>query len=234
MKMVTDSGIRCIEKHYYQLGLPLPKNYTPRTPVPKNYRPQSRFTTREINVTDDSLEKRQLSCKPYALVWARGTGEPASNGGMGSMMGKQLLQRLNSAQPGKWNGVGVKYNNGMAGIYCVGLPGGVSCVQEITRLNARCPQTRYIVGGFSQGAMVAHNCAAFAPENVKKKIAGVVVAGDPMDGAPIKGIPKSKIKTFCVANDGVCGGVLAPSAGHGAYAGAKYINEAKTWILRNI
>jgi pimeloyl-ACP methyl ester carboxylesterase len=87
------------------------------------------------------------------------------------MLGRPLLQQLNSAQPGKWDGVGVKYNNGFAGIYCVGLPGGVNCVQQITQLNARCPQTKFIVGGFSQGAMVAHNCAAFAPDKVKKKIA---------------------------------------------------------------
>lgn len=177
IKEVTAAGAKCIEQNYYKLGMPFPKGYTPKSSPPKGYRAKtySRETRQsgvgEMMAQIHSLEKRQQPCKQHTLVWARGTMEPSTNGGMGFMFGKSLLNELSSSQPGTWSGVGVKYNPDFAGIYCVGLPGGLNCVDQITTLNARCPSTKFIVGGFSQGAMVAHNCVAFAPAKVKKQIA---------------------------------------------------------------
>jgi hypothetical protein len=176
IKEVTAAGARCIEQNYYKMGMPFPKGYTPKSSPPKGYSAKTYFIQepRQSGVSQmrsDSLEKRQQSCKQHTLVWARGTMEPATNGGIGFMLGKSILNELSSSQPGKWNGVGVKYNPDFAGIYCVGLPGGLNCVDQITALNAKCPSTKFIVGGFSQGAMVAHNCVAFAPAKVKKQIA---------------------------------------------------------------
>jgi hypothetical protein len=46
--------------------------------------------------------------------------------------------------------------------------------------------------------------------------------------------PPSKVKTFCVSNDGVCGGELSIGAGHGAYSAESYATEAKNFILKEI
>jgi hypothetical protein len=46
---------------------------------------------------------------------------------------------------------------------------------------------------------------------------GVVVFGDPFNGAPIKGYPTSKIKTYCIASDDVCGGEFSIGIGHLSY-----------------
>jgi cutinase len=120
---------------------------------------------------DLSLEKRQASCKPYTLLWGRGTLEPGINNNTGFMLGNSIYQQLSKAQPGKWNSVGVNYNADFAGIYCVGMPGGYECMKQLTQLHTQCPQTKFVVGGFSQGAMVAHECVAFVPDDVRKQVA---------------------------------------------------------------
>lgn len=50
--------------------------------------------------------------------------------------------------------------------------------------------------------------------------------GDPFNGAPIKGYPSEKIKTFCQDSDGVCQGKFAISGGHMAYLSNGDVGEA--------
>lgn len=65
--------------------------------------------------------------------------------------------------------------------------------------------------------MVAHNCIAFASPEIKARIVGTLMFGDPFNGAGIKGFPDSKIKTFCNDSDGVCQGKFQIGAGHLSY-----------------
>jgi hypothetical protein len=48
-------------------------------------------------------------------------------------------------------------------------------------------------------------------------VKGVVVFGDPFNGAPIKGYPSSKIKTDCISGDDVCTGEFTIGLGHLSY-----------------
>lgn len=59
---------------------------------------------------------------------------------------------------------------------------------------------------------------------------GVVVFGDPFNGASIKGFPKDGIKTFCNAGDGVCSGKFSITAAHLSYTVGPQIREAATWM----
>lgn len=52
---------------------------------------------------------------------------------------------------------------------------------------------------------------------------GVVVFGDPFDGAPIKGY-SGPIKTYCATGDDVCEGEFVITAAHLSYVGADTTN----------
>jgi predicted esterase len=59
----------------------------------------------------------------------------------------------------------------MAGNDCIGLNGGVAMMNLIERTAQACPNTKIIVSGYSQGAMVAHNGVAFASAAAKRQVA---------------------------------------------------------------
>jgi hypothetical protein len=110
------------------------------------------------------LEKRQGACKAYSLFWGRGTLEPSSSLGM---VGRPLASALGS----EWYVEDIKYDNDKAGIDCIGLPGGVLFKKQIEAHAARCPKTRIVAGGYSQGAMAARIGVAFSNDNAKKQVA---------------------------------------------------------------
>lgn len=188
------TGTKCIDQWLTKLNVPHP-------PIP----PPSRRSR---------IEVRQAACKPYTLLFARGTFE---FGALGLTVGPQVKSALEKAQPGKWDIKGIEYQNDMSGNDCVGLPGGMKCLDILKSSAAQCPDTKFVLSGYSQGAMVAHICAAYAEEALKSRIKGVVVFGDPFNGAPIKGVPKEKLKIFCNPGDGVCNGKFAISAAHMSY-----------------
>jgi hypothetical protein len=112
------------------------------------------------------LDKRQ-SCSPYINLFARGTTE---SGTMGSTVGPKLSSALSKAGGSKFTTVGIPYTADLAGINCIGLPGGIKCVDQLAKLAAKCPQSQFFLSGYSQGAMVARICAAFSKDDVKKRI----------------------------------------------------------------
>jgi len=66
------------------------------------------------------------------------------------------------------------------------------------------------------------NTVSKLPENIKSKVAGVVLFGytkNAQQRSGIPGYPKERVKVFCSASDGVCGGTLAVTAGHFSYMG---------------
>lgn len=109
-----------------------------------------------------TLEERQ-SCKPYALLFGRGTIEPQGLG----MMGKPLAAAAGS----NWSSQAIVYDASLMGINCVGLPGGTKCVDQLNSLASKCPNSKIVVGGYSQGAMVARICVAYASEQARKQVA---------------------------------------------------------------
>jgi len=212
----NSAGKNCITKYYKQLGLKGPKS------IPKVKLVSDMPTHSDLeNRTTAALQKRQ-GCKPNILVFARGTMEM---GTMGSTVGPALSRALGS----KFRSVGVKYTADIAGDNCIGFPGGIKCVDQLAKLAQQCPTSSFFLSGYSQGAMVAHICTAFSKDEVKKRIKGVVVFGDPFNGASIKGFPRDGIKTFCNAGDGVCQGKFVITAAHLAYT-AGPVRQAAKWM----
>jgi cutinase len=66
------------------------------------------------------------------------------------------------------------------------------------------------------------NSISKLPENIKSRVAGVVLFGYTKNAQQKSGIPnypKGRVKVFCSSSDGVCGGSLMVTAGHFSYMG---------------
>jgi cutinase len=154
-------------------------------------------------------------CSDVQLVFARGTGEPQGLG----IVGRPLAQALAGELPGRSvSSFAVVYeaasNQRSAG------PGATDMSRHIAAVAADCPQTRFVIGGYSQGASVtdiaigirgAGTAGETIPENLNDRVAAVVVFGNPL-GLRGRTIAQSspafgpKAKEFCNTGDPVCGG----------------------------
>jgi hypothetical protein len=251
-KAYPASAATCIESYYYKLNMALPKGYTPSTKPPPGYVPRDdrkrrfgrdvkdypqvdalpiveREAAPEPETVEAPLEKRQ-ACKEYAFFFARGTMEPASTNNMGMSAGPNMQKELDKAMPGKWHTQGVEFGAALSDNFCVGLPGGYNCMNQLNKYSKACPNTKIALAGFSQGGMVVRNCAAFVEPAVKSRIIAVVGVGDPFNGAPVKGIQASAVKSICYAQDGVCGGELSIGIYHAAYMVDNSVSTAVSFI----
>jgi cutinase len=64
------------------------------------------------------------------------------------------------------------------------------------------------------------NAVGKLPQNVKNRVAGVVLFGytkNAQTRSSIPGYPKDRVKVFCSVGDGVCGGTLLVTIGHFSY-----------------
>lgn len=131
--------------------------------------------------TRDALQKRALekqesvqadACTPYTLLYARGTTEA---GEWGSTVGQALKAALSSDKQWTLKGIGPRdgYDASLAGIYCIGMDGGMACKGVLEKMAEKCPDTKFVASGYSQGAMVARICVAYASEAIKAKVIGV-------------------------------------------------------------
>jgi len=218
----NDKGEACAKSNLKKLGVTLPTATSARVfsldllqnPNLGIYINESLAELPGNEVID--LEKRD-GCKPETLLWARGTYEKGEFGGIGKL-GPTIHDAFSSAG---WGTIGIKDTDGYDAAsdnnYCVGLPGGVACVPWLNSMVAKCPNTKFVLGGYSQGAMVARICMAFANDAAKKAVRGLLLYGDPMNGADNKGISSDRIKTFCDPGDGVCQGKFKISGAHLSY-----------------
>jgi len=230
-------GDSCIKSAYKTLGLPAPAGLRLINLIRRSENIEEFYSKLEsINPTvgmifdgsdgsdaSNALEKRQSRCTENTVLFGRGTTEP---GTMGTTVGPALSTGLSGSS---WSVHGISYSADLSGIYCLGMSGGLKCVQQINALATRCPKTNIVLSGYSQGAMVARICAAWAGEAAKKQIKGLALFGDPFNGADVKGIPASNVKTWCNSGDGVCKGQFQIGAAHLAYVGSS-TSQAIAWI----
>lgn len=192
-------------------------------------------------VSTQASPARAASCPDVELIFARGTVEPAPPLGL---TGESFLAALRNQLPGKSVvGYGVnypasdKFNNKLAIANSVAI--GVRDTQKRVRyLAAACPDTKIVLGGYSQGATVAGFSVAdkidvpaqyqryqdqvpppLSPA-ISDKVAAIVLFAPPSAnwlasaGAPPMVIGKAyRAKTirYCIAGDTVCNGAPAQS-----------------------
>jgi cutinase len=97
--------------------------------------------------SQSEIKPGNFQCKKAALIFARGTGEP---GNLGYVVGPPLASSLKKALNGDILIQGADYTTNFMG------GGATEMVALFKQLNAKCPQTKIIFGGYSQGAMQVH------------------------------------------------------------------------------
>ncbi|KXH53450.1 cutinase [Colletotrichum nymphaeae SA-01] len=156
------------------------------------------------------VEIRQTSgCKAYTVLFARGTTEM---GTLGTVVGPGLQKAVASNVPDSVF-EGTTYAADMAGIMSEATgsgPGSVAMANQANSWLSKCPQTKIVLTGYSQGGMVVHNAAK---KLAGKAVAAAVTFGDPFKGQAVTGVATAQFRSFCAAGDGVCSAGGCASSG---------------------
>jgi cutinase len=197
-------------------------------------------------------------CPDVEAVFARGTGEPPGVGGIG----QAFVDALRAQAGGKSVNV-YPVNYPASSDFGAGMEFAATVVEgirdaanHIQATAANCPNTRIVLGGFSQGAVVAGFVtsavvpegvpAAFVPPpmppEVANHVAAVALFGKPSDqfmrdvGAPPVVIgPLYAPKTIdeCADGDTICNGAPpgSPNVAHAAYVVNGMVNQAASFAV---
>ncbi|BAL89221.1 putative cutinase [Actinoplanes missouriensis 431] len=181
-------------------------------------------------------------CSDVELVFARGTGEPQGLGIVGRPLARELAAALPDLAVGSFAVVyAAAGNQRSAG------PGATNMSRHITEVAGECPDTRFVIGGYSQGASVtdiaigirgAGTAGEAIPERLADRVAAVVVFGNPL-GLQRRTIAGSsavfgpKAKEFCNTGDPVCGGG-GNFAAHLAYPRNGSVQQAAAFAASKI
>ncbi|KAG8713791.1 hypothetical protein FRC09_018329 [Ceratobasidium sp. 395] len=177
---------------------------------------------------------RQAACTAKQLVFLAGTSES----GLGSV-GRPLASSLGSSV----SAYGVPYDTS-AEYFSTVAAGARTTEAYIAKQATACPSQRFIIGGYSKGALVVHQINLSSA--LKSKVASINVFGDPalkrggsnswpinspsVDLTPIGGSTSSQnIASFCNSGDTFCDPKGNSLAAHLAYPNDKSIPTAVTF-----
>ena len=96
----------------------------------------------------------------------------------------------------------------------------------------RCPATKVVVSGYSQGGQLVHNAARLLPAATMAQVSSVVIFGDPDNGQAVQGIGSSKVLVICHDGDNICQGgdlILLPHLTYSENAG-----EAAAFVVAGV
>ncbi len=195
------------------------------------------------------------ACPDAEVTFARGTAEPPGVGGVGQAFIDSLRSQLGGRS---------------LGVYAVNYPatedwppsasaGATDASTHVESMAASCPNTKLVLGGYSQGAMVIDlitiaraPVAGFIPQTLSAEVAdhvaAVAVFGNPTDrylGGPISEISPwygHKAIDLCAPNDPICtpGALALPShdemfsAAHLSYAQSGMPSQAATFVVSQL
>ena len=178
-------------------------------------------------------------CPDVEIVFARGTTEPPGVGGIGQAFVDLLRSQLGGRS---------------VGVYAVDYPasrdfdsstpaGANDASTHIQSMAANCPNTRMVLGGYSQGAGVIDLSTTAMPPQVADHVAAATLFGAPksafahtLSPGPLPAIgPLYATKTIdlCVPNDPICSDGWDMRA-HVAYVETGMVNQAATFAASRV
>ncbi|KFY43810.1 hypothetical protein V494_01804 [Pseudogymnoascus sp. VKM F-4513 (FW-928)] len=173
------------------------------------------------SATSDELKNG--ACKEVTFIFARGSTE---SGNMGSIVGPQTctaLKTILGSDKVACQGVGSPYAATLADNFLPKntSPTAIGAASTLFNLaHTKCPDTKVVAGGYSQGTAVVDNSIQEIDAAVVAQIKGVVLFGftrNLQDGERIPGYPTDQTKVFCATGDLVCNGTLTITAAHLTY-----------------
>ena len=179
-------------------------------------------------------------CPDVEVVFARGTTEPPGVGGIG----QAFVDSLRSQVGGR-----------SVGVYAVNYPasndfarstpaGGDDMSAHVEAMAANCPNTKMVLGGYSQGAAVVDLATTSMPADVSDNVAAAAEFGgarstyaERLSHGPLPSVgPLYKAKTIemCVPNDPICYQGGWDMRAHGAYIQTGMVNDAAAFAASRI
>lgn len=169
---------------------------------------------------------QSAACPDVQVVFARGSGESPGLG----IVGRPFSSKLKAALPGK-TVESYAVNYGASWNQKTAPEGGTDITRKVVEVAARCADTTFVLGGYSQGASATaialgvptnHGVGEVIPDALAPRIAAVVTFGDPLglrketieDQSVLFG---DRAKAFCTIGDPVC------SSGHNVFAHLAYV-----------
>ena len=203
-------------------------------------------------------------CPDVEVVFARGTGEPPGVGGIG----QGFVDSLRSQAGGRSVGV-YAVNYPASSDFGAGMEFARTVVDgirdagaHVQSMAANCPNTRMVLGGYSQGAVVAGFVTSAAvpsevpasyvpfvpqpmPPEVADHVAAVVLLGKPSEdfmrqyGAPpivVGPLYAAKTIELCAPGDTICSGAFGggPTIAHALYGVNGMVNEAAAFAASRL
>jgi cutinase len=179
-------------------------------------------------------------CPDVEVVFARGTTEPPGVGGIG----QAFVDSVRSQVGGR-----------SVGVYAVNYPasndfsrsapaGGDDMSAHVQSTAAACPNTRMVLGGYSQGAAVVDLATTSMPADVADNVAAAAEFGgarsafaDSLSPGPLPSVgPLYTAKTIemCVPNDPICYQGGSDMRAHGAYVQTGMVNDAADFAASRV
>lgn len=187
-------------------------------------------------------------CPDVQVVFARGTSEPAGVGRVGQALSSRLAEQLGGRTMGVY---GVNYPATYD--FRAAADGAVDATNHILGLSQVCPDTRFVLGGYSQGAAVVDmllgipplgdrvgdvGSAPPLPFSVADRVAAVAVFGNPAAkfGNPISMAPApfaGKGIDLCADGDPICSRGRNPFA-HTSYEKTDMVGQAAGFVAARL
>lgn len=187
-------------------------------------------------------------CPDVELLFARGTGEPPGPGRVGQALADALTPMLGGRSLAVYP---VDYP---ASINFLSTSGGAGDVERhLARAAVDCPATRFVLGGFSQGAAVISMLAGVPPlgnlvgnlgsappmpPEAADQIAAVAVFGNPANrfGTPLSttGLFAGQAIDLCSPGDPICYPGGRDRAAHNGYEFPPYVDDAAAFVAGRV
>lgn len=180
-------------------------------------------------------------CADLIVLGARGsTQDPDKNYGVGGEIratAVELAEQLHQSSGATTRIVGIRYDaaaSATQALYIQHVADGAQLMtSRLKKLRSACPEARFALIGFSQGAQVVHAAALDLPNSFAGSVAAVAMIADPRRnpddrirqwtygstaplsgrlgaGTPIGANLRDVAISFCAADDEICNGAGSP------------------------
>jgi cutinase len=174
------------------------------------------------------------ACPDVEVVFARGTTEPPGVGGIGQAFVDSVRSNLGGRSVGVY-----AVNYPASNDFVRSTPAGADDASAHLRsMAANCPNTRMVLGGYSQGAAVIDLATTATPEAAGHVAAAALFGGpsstfaDTLSPGPLPtmGVPYvAKTINMCATNDPICFEGGWDMRAHGAYVQNGMVAQAASF-----
>jgi cutinase len=177
-------------------------------------------------------------CPDVEVVFARGTGQSAGVG----KVGQSFVDSLSSQVAGRSLGVYPVNYPATQAFAASSNDGANDASAHVQDMVARCPNTRMVLGGYSQGAGVIDLATTVMPPQAADHVAAVALFGNPSSmlattlsgGFPaISPLYSSKTIDLCATDDPACSDGTNPLA-HASYVESGMTSQAATFVANRL